>query len=570
MEVERIGHLPVRLAVGARLRFGDALVRDRVAAQIRRRVAVGEPARFLQPVHERRHRVDVEARGVEALEADAIGFVLVLAGEVDLRLDRERLARGDRRGRGLSRRRRAGARRRDRQRRARRACTGARSSPSPAARAMWRCVTCVISCASTAASSDSVCVSRMRPGVDADIAARQRERVDRGVGHREELELLPALRNGGDEPMAELVQVVVDFRVLEVSARGADLPDDHLADLVFLRERERRLRLFAQVGQRLCGAWRRRRARRCDRRRAMRLRRAQRDGARARRRAASARERRGARNVRVSERSTGQAESKRDDSPMLRCARAIRSSREGGCRGRRERQGDGNLGAKTTQDRDAAGGSVARTGKPPFYAFRPGGSGAHGGHRGEGRHPAHRAGRRADRDASRHARAHSRRDGDARATCSASRASPPSRPPSGPPSSSRCVTRCRSRESPWPSSSDVAASAIAIEVTAETLGQTGVEMEALTAASRRPPDHLRHVQGRRSRDAHRGRARAGEVGRQVGPLQGRVTSPRAAAGTRVARAGGRLSHEARRLAPPASRQWLQCLTASAWSGGWAT
>ncbi len=30
-------------------------------------------------------------------------------------------------------------------------------------RAMWRCVTCVISCASTAASSDSVCVRRMRP-----------------------------------------------------------------------------------------------------------------------------------------------------------------------------------------------------------------------------------------------------------------------------------------------------------------------------------------------------------------------------------------------------------------------
>ena len=31
------------------------------------------------------------------------------------------------------------------------------------ARAMWRCVTCVISCASTEASSDSLCVSRMRP-----------------------------------------------------------------------------------------------------------------------------------------------------------------------------------------------------------------------------------------------------------------------------------------------------------------------------------------------------------------------------------------------------------------------
>jgi molybdenum cofactor biosynthesis enzyme len=38
--------------------------------------------------------------------------------------------------------------------------------------------------------------------------------------------------------------------------------------------------------------------------------------------------------------------------------------------------------------------------------------------------------------------------------------------------------------------SDVAASAVMIEVTAETLGQTGVEMEALTGGVRWPPDHL--------------------------------------------------------------------------------
>ena len=63
---------------------------------------------------------------------------------------------------------------------------------------------------------------------------------------------------------------------------------------------------------------------------------------------------------------------------------------------------------KRRQDSDAAGGSDARTGKPPFYAFRPGGSGAHGGRRGEGRHQACRAGGRPDRDASRDARAHSR------------------------------------------------------------------------------------------------------------------------------------------------------------------
>ena len=76
---------------------------------------------------------------------------------------------------------------------------------------------------------------------------------------------------------------------------------------------------------------------------------------------------------------------------------------------------------------------------------------------------------------------------------------------------------------------DVAASAIAIEVTAETLGQTGVEMEALTAAAVGLLDRLRHVQGRRSRHAYRGRAPAREVGRQVGPFQGwmmNVNGPR--------------------------------------------
>ena len=87
-------------------------------------------------------------------------------------------------------------------------------------------------------------------GVHAHVAARQRERVDGRVGHGEELELLPALGDRGHEPMAELVQVIVDFGIFEVGARGADLAHDHFADLVLLAERHVRLRLFAKVGQR--------------------------------------------------------------------------------------------------------------------------------------------------------------------------------------------------------------------------------------------------------------------------------------------------------------------------------
>ncbi len=42
-----------------------------------------------------RHRRRVESGGIEPLEADAIGLVFVLAGEIDLRLHRECLGRRD-------------------------------------------------------------------------------------------------------------------------------------------------------------------------------------------------------------------------------------------------------------------------------------------------------------------------------------------------------------------------------------------------------------------------------------------------------------------------------------------
>ena len=71
-----------------------------------------------------------------------------------------------------------------------------------------------------------------------------------GSATREELELLPALGDGGHEPVAELVQVIVDFGVFEVGACGADLAHDHFADLAFLGDRHGRLRLFAKIGQR--------------------------------------------------------------------------------------------------------------------------------------------------------------------------------------------------------------------------------------------------------------------------------------------------------------------------------
>ncbi len=221
-----------------------------MGAQVGRRAAVGKPARFLQPVHERRHRVDVEAGGVEALEPDAVGLVFVLARVIDLRLDRERLRRRDRCVRRLACRRGIGARCRDRhgerrqhvQERSLLARDRARHVPLRDVR-------------------DFVCEHRRElgfglrekdeAGVHSDVPARQRKGVDGGIGHGKELEILPPLGDRGNEPVAELVQIVVDFGILEVGARRPDLPDDRFTDLAFLRRGERRLGFLAEIGQRL-------------------------------------------------------------------------------------------------------------------------------------------------------------------------------------------------------------------------------------------------------------------------------------------------------------------------------
>ena len=78
--------------------------------------------------------------------------------------------------------------------------------------------------------------------VDADEAAGQRERVDLRVGNAEELEVLLDVRRRGDQPVPELVQVVVDLGVVDVAAARAKLPDDRLAELAFLRGRKIGLR----------------------------------------------------------------------------------------------------------------------------------------------------------------------------------------------------------------------------------------------------------------------------------------------------------------------------------------
>jgi hypothetical protein len=67
-------------------------------------------------------------------------------------------------------------------------------------------------------------------GVDADEAAGQRERVDRVVGDREELEAGRTGRGRGGQRRGEPVQVVDHLGVVEVGRVAADLPHDRLAE----------------------------------------------------------------------------------------------------------------------------------------------------------------------------------------------------------------------------------------------------------------------------------------------------------------------------------------------------
>src|SRR6266568_5191391 len=83
--------------------------------------------------------------------------------------------------------------------------------------------------------------------VDGDEAAGQRKSVDRGIGHREELEVERRPRDGGDQPVAELVQVAVDLWIIEIAAAAADLAHHALAELAFLDSGEQRLRCIAEI-----------------------------------------------------------------------------------------------------------------------------------------------------------------------------------------------------------------------------------------------------------------------------------------------------------------------------------
>ena len=86
-------------------------------------------------------------------------------------------------------------------------------------------------------------------GVYAYEPAGQREGVDHRAIDDEEFEFLPGFTAICDQLIAKLIQVIGDFRVIQIISVSAYIHHALQADLAFLLRRDSRLRDVAQVGQ---------------------------------------------------------------------------------------------------------------------------------------------------------------------------------------------------------------------------------------------------------------------------------------------------------------------------------
>ncbi len=102
LEIEAVRNLAVSHPLRAVLDVGDALIGERVRAQVGRRAAFVDARRALHPLEKARHGVRVETRLVEYQQPDAVRVALVLAGEVELALNRAGLPERQRGPRGVA------------------------------------------------------------------------------------------------------------------------------------------------------------------------------------------------------------------------------------------------------------------------------------------------------------------------------------------------------------------------------------------------------------------------------------------------------------------------------------
>jgi hypothetical protein len=88
-------------------------------------------------------------------------------------------------------------------------------------------------------------------GVHSDEASRHSEGVDGVVAHHEELEVLLAVRARRHDAPADVVHVLRELGIVEVSGVAADLLHYLLADLALELRRQQRTGRIAQLRERL-------------------------------------------------------------------------------------------------------------------------------------------------------------------------------------------------------------------------------------------------------------------------------------------------------------------------------
>ena len=110
-------------------------------------------------------------------------------------------------------------------------------------------MTCEISWLNTEASSDSLLGDEYQPRIDADEAARQRKRVDVVIIDGKELKIEGRFGTVFDQPAADLVQIIVDFGIVQIFLAGTDLHHGLLTYLASLLRGNCGLRDISQIGK---------------------------------------------------------------------------------------------------------------------------------------------------------------------------------------------------------------------------------------------------------------------------------------------------------------------------------
>ncbi len=244
LELEAVRHLAIGQGVSAVLDVRNPLIGDRVSSEIDRGAGLEHPGGLLEPLQEDGHGMGVEPGPLENLHADPVGLPLVVAREGELVRKGLCLGCRDRACRGLG----IGTGCQDRH--------GDRRHGRETLALLCRDEPCDVPLGhvrdfvgENGREFRFALGSQEQGRVHTDESSRQCEGVHCVVEQSEEREVLTGIRTHRHQPIAKPVQVVLDFRIVQVGGGRTDLPHDVVADRTFLSRRQRGSGRIAQFRQ---------------------------------------------------------------------------------------------------------------------------------------------------------------------------------------------------------------------------------------------------------------------------------------------------------------------------------